>query len=273
MQKIGLFYNTDREKSATLANDISEWLRDRGKEVCALLHINPDDDLETLDLVISIGGDGSLLKVASIIKQHTVPVLGVNAGSVGFLTSVKAEEVFQELEAVIEGKFIAEERLMLTTFLKGDKAGEQECHEVLNDVVISREGMTRFLKISVHVDGSLLTQFGGDGVIISTPTGSSAYSLSAGGPLLYPTLQDILITPLCPHSLKSRPVVVPSNQEVTITLECEKEADKACIVFDGQLKKEIASHSDIMVKKSSCVFHLFTCSRRSYYNVIDEKLN
>jgi len=270
MQKIGIFFSA-KDHAKKISQDIHAWLVEKGKTVSTFSHIDKQA-ISDVDLLISVGGDGSLLTVASLLDRSDIPVLGVNAGNLGFLTSTKKEEVIKELESVFAGRYSIEKRIMIRTFLGADKSDENRCEHVLNDIVINREGLTRFVEISVEVNDSMLMRFGGDGVIIATPTGSSAYSLSAGGPLLYPTLEGILLTPICPHSLRSRPVIIPADQEVKITVHCEKEDDAVSITFDGQRKESIPSKSIVTVVKSPRYFNMVYCSQRSFYDVVREKL-
>lgn len=270
MQKIGIYYS-NKDHACVIAREISSWLEKIDKTVCDISS-HADASFPDVDLVISVGGDGSLLTVASLLGERTIPVLGVNAGNLGFLTSTRQEEFIKELESVFQGQYSIEKRLMIRTCLAHDVSKELCGEDVLNDIVINREGLTRFITLSIYVDDSTLMRFGGDGLIISTPTGSSAYSLSAGGPLLFPTLEGILITPICPHSLRIRPIIVPAGQEIKIFVECERPEDKAAIVFDGQRKKVIDSGSVVTAKKSPKSFHLVYCSQRNFYDIVREKL-
>ena len=272
MQKVGIFFNQHNEKASLVAQSIKEWLGKKSKTVYSIIDKSSKDEIESLELVVSVGGDGSLLKVASICKGMDVPILGINAGNLGFLTSVKAEEVFEELESVLAGRYNDDERIMLNASLVNSNKESEEVLGILNDVVISREGLTRFLNVSISVDGDLLTEFGGDGVIIATPTGSSAYSMSAGGPLVYPSIEAIIITPLCAHSLRSRPIIVSASNSISISVRCENEEDLASVIFDGQMKRKVHSHADITVRKSSETVRVIKCSHRSYFDVIHEKL-
>ncbi len=271
MQTIGIFYSKEKKKSSELAKNITGWLNKKAKKVCEITEDISSNKFSDLDLIISIGGDGSLLKLASIIKERSIPVVGVNAGRLGFLTNIKENEVFQELELIFSGKYITEERLMLSACVKENSSREEECFSVLNDVVISREGVTRFLTITVSVDNNTVTQFGGDGVIVATPTGSTAYSLSSGGAFLFPSLEGIIITPVCPHSLQTRPVVVPSDTHIEIRLECEKKSDHAFVIFDGQEKRKVFSNSVVNIVKAPHSFHFITSSQRSYFDIVREK--
>lgn len=270
MQKIGIYFSA-KDHAKVISENIQSWLKEKGKTVYSFSHLDKKV-ISDVDFIISVGGDGSLLTVASLIKGHDIPVLGVNAGSLGFLTTTKKEEVIKELESIFAGRYSIEKRLMIRAYFGKEKTDATLCDDVLNDIVINREGRTRFLDITVEVGDSTLMKFGGDGVIIATPTGSTAYSLSAGGPLLFPTLSGILITPICPHSLRSRPVIVPANQEVRVTVCCEKEDDDALIICDGQRKSTIPSRSVVTIVKSPHCFNVVYCSQRSFYDVVREKL-
>jgi NAD+ kinase len=270
MQTIGIYYS-NKDHAHAIAREISAWIKAQNKKVYDITAC-PNATIPDIDLVISVGGDGSLLRVAFLLGDRDIPVLGVNAGNLGFLTSTRQEEFIKELESVFQGQYSIEKRLMVRTYLGGGATKDLVHDDVLNDIVINREGLTRFLTLTIDVDDSTLMRFGGDGLIVSTPTGSSAYSLSAGGPLLFPTLEGILITPICPHSLRIRPVIVPAGQTIKITLECENSDDRAAIVFDGQRRNIIHSGSVVTVKKSPRSFQLVYCSQRNFYDIVREKL-
>lgn len=271
MQKIGLFFNKQRSEAARIAQEVREWLRIRKKE-----SIEITDEVENLadknlDLIISIGGDGSLLKIASLLGGSDIPVLGVNAGSLGFLTNVKAKEVLEELALVVEGKYNHDKRSMLDVVFCVDEEQHNEKFLCLNEISINREGMTRFLDVTVFVDGIKMYTYGGDGVIVATPTGSTAYSLSAGGPFVYPSLQALTITPICAHSLRTRPLVVPHKARVEIKISCEYENDHAYVIFDGHEKREITHHSHVIITQSKFTFNLIKSSKRAYGDILREK--
>lgn len=270
MQTIGLFFNQTKEECCTLAARVSTWLEEHGKQVHEIVPDKPDRNLHSMDFIVCIGGDGSLLKLASVLGDAVIPVLGVNAGSLGFLTNVKKEEVFEELTRVLSGRFGTEDRFMLTASLKGNT---NDRFSVLNDIVVTREGSTRFLDVEVAVDESIIANFGGDGVIISTPTGSTAYSLSAGGPFLYPTLANVGITPLCSHSLKTRPCVVPGDVTITVKVWCERDTEHACAIFDGHERRLVASGGIVTVSRASHIFKLIRTTHRNYFDIVSEKFD
>ncbi len=267
MRKIAFYYNDKHKSAVVLFEQISDWLEKIGKEPIDYLKNNGAE----ADLLVSIGGDGTLLKSASFVKDKNIPILGVNAGSLGFLTSSKADELRDTLLMIFEGRYTLEERLMLRVFVESKKV-ENVIADVLNDVVITREGVSRFIGLSVEIDGVSLMEFGGDGVIVATPTGSSAYSLSAGGPLLYPTLEGMLITPLCPHSLKTRPVIVGASQRIKISLSGRKREHYASVIFDGQHKIRLEEGESVIVKRAPFNISLVHCVKRSFYDIIKEKL-
>jgi len=269
MQTIGLFFNQKKKQCSDLADKITVWLKKEGRKVREISTDEQSHKLPQMDFIICIGGDGSLIRLASVLQDVIIPVLGVNAGSLGFLTTVKKEEVFEELTCVLSGDYTTQDRFMLRAALKGKKA---ERFSILNDIVVSREGSTRFLDVVVKVGKSIVANFGGDGVIISTPTGSTAYSLSAGGPLLYPTLESVVITPVCPHSLKTRACVVPSDVTITVQVFCERDNEHACAIFDGHEKRAVASGSTVTINKATHVFKLIHTTHRNYFDIVNEKL-
>lgn len=266
---VGIFYNEEKMKSRDLAKEAFAWFSAKGKSVCYVTPASSAAELAALECAVSIGGDGSLIKLASILKQYDIPVMGVNAGSLGFLTYVRAEEMCEEFRYLLDGNYHVETRYMLEAYLERDP---QTIFGILNDVVITREGLTRFLEVTVTVDESTLASFGGDGIIIATPTGSTAYSLSAGGPLIYPTLDAMAITPLCPHVLRKASYVLPRSSTVRIRINYKHADECACVIFDGHDKRTIDATDTVIVRGASHTFKLIKGLKHDYFSVVEEKL-
>jgi NAD+ kinase len=222
------------------------------------------------ELIICLGGDGTILGVASHMKEHSIPILGVNLGSLGFLTEVKETEVFEELNSYFLGSFSLEERLMIACSARSEKAKKERRFVALNDIVVNREGLSRLLHIEVCVAGEKLTSFAGDGVIVATPTGSTAYSLSAGGPIVHPKLDNLIVTPICPHASALRPMVVGGDEKISIRLQNIHEGDKALLTADGQENLEIDDTFNIEITRSSVPLRLVKSSKRSYFATLRE---
>lgn len=268
MKSIGLVINRSKPGALRLAKTIQTWLKTRKKTVLSDGAIPLRQMLSRVDMVICLGGDGTLLYTAGHLPRQ-VPVMGVNLGSFGFLTGVKKEEVLQELEDIFRGKLVIEERIMLEAVLLRGKRKKR--YQGLNDVVISREGTSSHLRVRVSAGKEALMAYPGDGVIVATPTGSTAYSLSAGGPFVYPTQDCLLVTPLCAHSLLSRPIVLPSEKEIEVRAETDKKGAKAALTVDGQKKHMIGAEDIIRITRSPLRMQLISSSQRSYLETLREK--
>jgi len=220
------------------------------------------------DLVVVLGGDGTLLSVTRGPIQGT-PILGINMGTLGFLTEHPAEQLFPMLHAAIEGRATLErrERLEVTVNTPGSDANT---HSVLNDVVINRSALARMLVLSMHVDDKFVSRFKADGLIVATPTGSTAYNLSAGGPILYPTLDVLMVTPICPHTLTNRPIALSLDSVVDIRLESLSE--EVFLTLDGQQGFPLTTRDLVRIRKSSDPVYLITEPSRSYFQVLHRKL-
>jgi NAD+ kinase len=204
------------------------------------------------------------------MRERSIPVLAVNMGSLGFLTEVKAGEVFDELQTYFLEKTQVEERLMLSCAVRSEKNRIERRFQALNDIVVSREGLTRLLRIRVDVGRETLTSFSGDGVIIATPTGSTAYSLSAGGAIVHPQLEGIIITPICPHALSLRSLVVRADERVSVRICGDREGERALVTSDGQENQEVDETASIEITRASVPFRLIKSSRRSYLETLRE---
>jgi NAD+ kinase len=218
--------------------------------------------------VVVLGGDGTLLSVTRNEVGDT-PVLGINMGSLGFLTEHSADNLFPMLKKALEGRAVVQRRERLdVTVSSSDR--EPTSARILNDAVINKGALARMIVLSVHVDGEFVSHFRADGLIISTPTGSTAYNLSAGGPILYPTLDAMVVTPICPHALTNRPIVLALNSVVEIRLEGP--AEKVYVTLDGQQGFPITDGDLVRVQRCPEPIHLITEPSRSYFQVLHHKL-
>lgn len=220
------------------------------------------------DLVVVLGGDGTLLSVTRGPIRGT-PILGINMGTLGFLTEHPAEQLFPMLYATIEGRATLErrERLEVTVTSPGS---EPSNHSVLNDVVVNKSALARMLVLSMHVNDQFVSRFKADGLIVATPTGSTAYNLSAGGPILYPTLDVLLVTPICPHTLTNRPIALSLDSVVDIRLESLSE--EVFLTLDGQQGFPLTTRDLVRIQRSSDPVYLITEPSRSYFQVLHRKL-
>ncbi len=225
--------------------------------------------IEDLDLVIVLGGDGTYLFALSLLNGNNVPILGVNMGSLGFLTETKLENLYPHLDMALEGRMAYETRSMLLVTLK-KKNTKALKYYALNDVVIERGGYSRLIKLSVYSNKNLVTELKADGLIISTPTGTTAYSLAAGGPILHPETEAFVITPICPHSLTNRPIVLPDKYP--ITLKIHSESQRAWFTVDGQKEAQLGSNDEIYLELAKIKHTLVRSPKRTYFELLNAKL-
>ncbi len=241
MQHLAIIYKRTRPEAAALAREIEEWLEDHHIRVFCAENIDNSgvsclydkiDIPASVEAVIVIGGDGTFLSVARFIENRSIPVIGINLGGLGFLTEISANACFRQLEHILKGDFEIEERMRLrvTVWRHGT---ESFSHRVLNDAVINKGALARIVDLEASIDGHFLTHYRGDGLIISTPTGSTAYNLAAGGPVVYPTAKAIIITPICPFTLTNRPFIFPGN--VTLRISLAEPASNVTLTCDGQV--------------------------------------
>jgi NAD+ kinase len=228
--------------------------------------------VRSVDMVIVLGGDGTLLSIADAIgvARSGIPMLGVNFGSLGFLTEVTLPEMYPSLEAALSGAARVEERMMLrSTTVRNGAACED--HIALNDVVVTKAARSRMIDLSVWVGDEFVTRVKADGLIVATPTGSTAYNLAAGGPIVQPTLDALLLTPIAPHTLTNRPIVIPSAAPIRVQPHMEDRAD-IFVTFDGQAGFQAEPGDEIRVCRADCMLRLIRPSTRSYFEVLREKL-
>jgi len=232
------------------------------------------DELPSLvDLVLVFGGDGTLLGMADRIAQANleIPILGVNFGTLGFLTEVTASELLSVLQAAIDGSAVIEPRMMLRSHVA--RAGQAVADRiVLNDVAVTGGSLSRIVEFAVTVGGDFVARFNADGIIISSPTGSTAYNLSAGGPIVHPEVDAFVLNPIAPHTLTNRPLVIPANVEVTIQPVLQRAGDEAFVTFDGQSGLELQNGDVVHVRRATRLMRLVRGSSRNYYEVLRAKL-
>ena len=223
-----------------------------------------------VDWVIVLGGDGTLLGAARRIGRYGSPILGVNLGGLGFLTCIPLDRVYPAVETMIRGGLQVEERVMLEARVIRHQH-EVTRFQVLNDVVINKSTLARIIDLDVTVDDEILTTFRADGLIISTPTGSTAYNLSAGGPILYPTVESFILTPICPFTLTNRPIIVPDKAVIGIRMGKESE-EKVILTFDGQVGFDLEHGDLVTIRKSNEKINLLSPPDHSYFKILRTKL-
>lgn len=285
LQRIGVVAKAASREAVHTAQELTEWLRRRGLEVAldeTILRagniggMGQDPPLrigEDYDLVVVLGGDGTLLSVARTLAGK-VPILGVNLGNLGFLTELSRGELYPALVQVLAGRFRTETRSLLDIDLHRQSgsvgAAEGLRYRVLNDAVITKSALARIIELTLRVDGHLVARFRADGLIISTPTGSTAYNLSAGGPILSPLLGVAVLTPICPHALSLRPIVVPDSGAIEVTLETPRE--EVYLTLDGQEGTSLGQGDTVSITRSKATVKLIKVSGRTFYDNLRGKL-
>lgn len=281
MRTIGLAAKTTAPPALAYAQQIASELRDRGLEV-----IFDDDTARFLDgkhesasktdlgrhcdLLITFGGDGTLLSIARHAPEH-VPIIGVNMGTLGFLTEIRVEEFPAVLARVLDGDYFVEPRVTFTVSVSGPDRDPNRRYRVLNDAAINKSAVARIIEMRVSVAGLFVSTFRGDGMIVATPTGSTAYNLSAGGPIIYPTMGAVVITPICPHMLTNRPLVLPDELDIEIGLTTPDARD-IWLTLDGQEGFEISERDRVCVRKSEERVLLVQSPDKNYFDVLRNKL-
>lgn len=272
MKNIGIIINDTKDKSGEIQQRVTNFLHSSIDGVRLKLFDRQNKiteaDAKDLNMIISLGGDGTILSTAREVAKYELPILGINIGNLGFLSSAEFSDIKQCIGKIVDGEYEIEERLMLKcTFKLGNCIKEQF---LLNDAVISKGTLARILEYSIKIDGRYYTNFKADGIIISTPTGSTAYSLSAGGPIVYPTLDLISITPICPLSLGIRTMVLDGNSEVNIKIK--KKYQSVYLTLDGQEAFEIIDENSISITKAPWKCKLIRVKGYDYFEVLRKKI-
>jgi len=224
---------------------------------------------EQVDLAVVLGGDGTMLTVCRKLASSDIPLIGVNQGRVGFLTDVSSANMLDEMRKILRGEFSIEQRILLTASII--RNGREVSHgRAMNDVVINKSGMSRLIELEVNVDDQFVHKQRSDGLILATPTGTTAYALSAGGPILHPTLDAITLVPICPHTLSNRPIAFNSASKIEITLV---HAEDAAVHLDGQLQIDLQLGDKIVVQRDKKTVSLLHPVGHSHYAMLRQKLN
>ncbi len=284
IKNCGIIANKRKPDIGSLVAGLASWLEARGVTPLVwndLAGILERDDLRPLgevaggsDIVIAVGGDGTLLRAARAVGDRMIPVLGVNVGSLGFLTEVTVDEMYESLEAILSGGFRYEDRMNVDGAVYRD--GEQiESVTALNDIVINKGALSRVIEIKIAVDCGYVTTYTADGLIVSTPTGSTAYSLSAGGPIVNPVMEAIIATPICPHTLAVRPMILAPAQELSVDLWAGHSVHgepEVKLTVDGQVGFDLLSGDRIVFARSEQKTRLVLSGYRTFYEVLSSKL-
>ena len=278
IRRLGFCLKDDQRQVDASVRELIAWLEGRGIELvfdenCGEAVGRAGVSRETLtaavDLVVSLGGDGTLLSVARAAGTRSVPILGVNLGRLGFLTEVNLDELRPALDKVLAGEVtvVPRMRLEVEAFRGSKRLGH---YHALNDAVLTRQVLSRMIDLEARADGVKVTTYHADGLIVSTPTGSTAYSLSAGGPLLLPGLEAIILTPICPHSLTQRPIVLPTAVELEIVVE--RESGEAALTVDGQEGLDLEPGDRVVMRRSPHPVEIVASPFRDRYEIMHEKL-
>jgi NAD+ kinase len=231
--------------------------------------VSKEDFLRDVEMIVVLGGDGTFLGAGRLSLQRNIPLLGVNLGRLGFLTEIAVQELFPVLERIREGQLILESRDVLQVRVKRDNEILFEDH-VINDAVVSKTSIARLLEIETRVNQNFLALFKADGLIISTPTGSTAYSLAAGGPIVFPTMDAIIMTPICPHSLNQRPLVIPDS--VIVSVHVQTFPTNASVTLDGKIARELEKNEYVEIGRSPFTVSIIKSPFMSYFDILKSKL-
>lgn len=280
IQNVAIFAKVHDPRCLGIASDLINWLEEKGctpLPEAQLTHqlgyhrvLSEAEVRDQAELVVVLGGDGTLISVARLFSGRGVPILGVNLGSLGFLTEITVEELYTRLEKVLEGNPRVSERMMLEVTLHREGQEIEKCH-VLNDMVINKGALARIVDLETKVNRHFLTTYKADGLIISTPTGSTGYSLSAGGPIIHPLMSCIVITPICPHTLTNRPIVVTDESVISITVASSFD-EKVYLTLDGQVGFELREGDSVEVRKALKTTALVMSKTRDYFELLRTKL-
>jgi NAD+ kinase len=280
IKKVAIFAKMHDPRCQGIASDLIKWLAARNCQPLVEPHLaimighsdssSEEEIHDQAELVVVLGGDGTLISVARFFSGRDVPILGINLGSLGFLTEITIEELYPRLELCLQGVPSVSARMMLmVTLIREGKPNET--YHVLNDVVINKGALARIVDLETRVNNAFLTTYKADGLIVSTPTGSTGYSLSAGGPIIQPQMSCIVITPICPHTLTNRPIVVTDESIISVTITASFD-EKVYLTLDGQVGIELQEGDSVEVSKALHKTSLVMSRSRDYFELLRTKL-
>ncbi|MBC8323103.1 MAG: NAD(+)/NADH kinase [Candidatus Marinimicrobia bacterium] len=283
-KRIGIWGNTEKPAFWDLLPSIARWAEKRDLNIFLTTRIiakvgdKPEfdysiiesaDDFKQLDFILSLGGDGTLLALARAVGDRETPILGIHLGELGFLAEVTTENMFEKLDRVASGDFEILERMVLEcTVQNGD---EPQLFHALNDIAIDRGASHRMINCELNANGNHIAHYKADGLIVSTPTGSTAYSLSAGGPIVMPSLDAMVVTPICPHTLTLRPIVLPDDKTIEITFP-DNQAGGLGLAVDGQVQESLDLQAKVTIRKASYKIQMIIFSDTNYFDVLSKKM-
>lgn len=277
--KFAIFANETKPGAARLTDDVIRWLRERSMSAHAIqassirkgtLNEDARRILDDSDLIIVLGGDGTLLNAAYIFRDYDLPLMGINIGNLGFLTSFEQSNLYEGLMRIIHGEYRIEERMTLEVFHERDgvRIGN---YTAINDAVVSKNTLARMFDLEISVNDDVIDRYAADGLILATPTGSTAYSLSAGGPIVEPSMEAILLTPICAHNLFSRPMVVNAQEEIAVRVM--QPTSDVTLTIDGQLGVAVHDQDVVKVAMGRRKVRFVRLADRSFYEILREKLS
>ena len=276
IKTVGVVVKPNKPEAWQTACELSDWLEKRGIALLGQPYADSGSPVKDggkfnadADLIIVLGGDGTMISTARLIGDNEVLVLGINYGSLGYLTDFRIEEMFPALESILAGNYEIDRRVMLDAEHWRD-TDKLAIGRVLNDVVINKAALARIIEIDVRLNDLFVNSFRADGLIVSTPTGSTAYNLSAGGPIIYPSMNAVVMTPICPFTLTNRPIVVPDHAEISLTLDNENEG--VILSLDGQTGYPMRAGDRVAIRKSRTTFNIVQPANRNYFDVLRDKL-
>jgi len=285
IKRIGIVLKPHQPEALKTICELVAWLAERnikltgGPEIeresiehqtgCSVDELEHENIAANVDLMLVLGGDGTMIATARMIGDQEVPVLGVNYGGLGYLAEFRIEELYTALESILAGNYRLDRRVMLAVELRSGDA-PPEFNRVLNDVVINKSALARIIEIEAYLNRQYVNSFRADGLIVSTPTGSTAYNLSAGGPVIFPSMNAVVITPICPFTLSNRPIVVPDDAEIELLLKTENE--EVALTLDGQVGHPLKVGDRVAIRKSRTTFNLIQPMNRNYFDVLRDKL-
>jgi len=285
IKRIGIVLKPHQPEALKTICELVVWLAERnitlvgGPEIereriehqtgCGVDQLESEKIAAGVDLILVLGGDGTMIATARMVGDQEVPVLGVNYGGLGYLAEFRIQELYTALESILSGNYRLDRRVMLAVELKSGDAPPQ-LSRVLNDVVINKSALARIIEIEAHFNRQFVSSFRADGLIVSTPTGSTAYNLSAGGPVIFPSMNAVVITPICPFTLSNRPIVVPDDAEIELLLKTDNE--EVALTLDGQVGFPLKVEDRVAIRKSRTTFNLIQPMNRNYFDVLRDKL-
>ncbi|MEP6818537.1 MAG: NAD(+)/NADH kinase [bacterium] len=285
IKRIGVVLKPNQPDALKTMCELTIWVAERGITLlggpeierqrikqqtgCAVEEVEPEKLAVNADLILVLGGDGTMIATARVMGDTEVPVLGVNYGGLGYLAEFRIEELYAALESILDGNYRLDKRVMLAIELvRGDESVAR--NRVLNDVVINKSALARIIEIEAYLNQQFVNAFRADGLIVSTPTGSTAYNLSAGGPIIFPSMDAVVITPICPFTLSNRPIVVPDDSSIELRLKTDQE--NVTLTLDGQVGLPLKVDDRVVIHKSKTTFNLVQPTNRNYFDVLRDKL-